>query len=155
MHGVQCKGVARESYTRSAEVTIKAQKSLCKVISHDVDKDLEVPYVTFKLTALADGAVADPQPRVLDRFFKVRITDNSRAHSFGDSLLLVPITDSVCRWTPKAPLILQRGVELEFSFVGCASFDIAFHGQRRCIDEIRIEVALEGEFLMPINNTTA
>lgn len=143
--------IDRAAFTRSGEVSVKASdKNVTfpdKASAHNMDRDFEVPFLTFKLTALAEGAVVDPQPDVLDRFIKIRAMDLSRNHPIGDSLPLTKVGDGVYRWTPPRALLLRRGDSWGIYVDGRESFDIAFDGKRKRIDEIRVEVTFEGELL--------
>jgi len=141
--------IERSPFNRSGEVIVKANERGVVPESgtiHNMDRDFEVPYLTFKLTALADGAVCDPQPDVLDRFIKIDILDASRNEPVGP-IVLTAIGDGVYRWTPRAPITLRRGDYWRVQVYGRESFDVAFDGQRKRLDAIRVEVTFEGELL--------
>lgn len=144
--------IDRAPYTRSGEVTVKASSKGNVVpdrsTSHNMDRDFEVPYLTFKFTALAEGAVTDPQPDVLDRLVKIKALDHARNHPIGDSLPLTNVDENgTYRWTPRSPLLLRRGDAFQIQVDARESFDIAFDGKRLRVDEIRVEVTFEGELL--------
>lgn len=148
--------IDRAPFTRGGEVIVKAgEKNVTfpdNASTHNMDRDFEVPFLTFKLTALAEGAVCDPQPDVLDRLIKIRATDQSRNHPLGNALPLIAVGDGVYRWTPQKPFTLVRGDTWGIHVEGRESFDIAFDGKRRRIDQIRVEVTFEGELLTYATN---
>ncbi len=143
--------IDRAAFTRSGEVVVAVKQTNIafpdKASAHNMDRPFEVPFLTFKLTALADGAICDPQPDVLDRFVKIRAIDLGRNHPLGDSLPLVAVGDGVYRWTPQKPFTLQRGDGWGIYVDARESFDVAFDGKRLRIDAIRVEVTFEGELL--------
>jgi hypothetical protein len=151
--------IDRAPFSRAGEVVVSASsKNVAlpdKASTHNMDREFEVPFVTFKLTALAEGAVVDPQPNVLDRLIKIRALDANRASLIGDSLPLTVVGNSVYRWTPPKPLLFRRGDGWQFTFDGRESFDIAYDGKRKRIDEIRVEVTFEGELLTYAYGVTA
>lgn len=144
--------IDRSPFARSGEVIVEAKHQNVVfpdvAVSHNMDRDFEVPYLTFKLTALAEGAVCDPQPNVLDRFIKVRALDASRGLHVGNSLPLVEVGEGVYRWTPPRPLLLRRGDSWSVCIDARETFDVAFDGKRKRIDAIRVEMTFEGELLM-------
>jgi hypothetical protein len=74
--------------------------------------------------------------------------DNSRAQLVGDAVSLQVVDgQSTFRWTPEKPVTLRRGDSWQVSINGRESFDIAFDGQRKRLDAIRVEVIFEGELL--------
>ena len=54
--------------TESVELTVNANdKPVLGEISNGTDRPFEISRLTVKLTALADGAIPDQQPLILDR----------------------------------------------------------------------------------------
>ena len=152
MHNGHRQIINRSPFSRAGEVTVKEKdKNVVlpdKSTTHNMDREFEVPFITFKLTALAEGAVVDPQPDVLDRLIQVRMLDCNQAQLVGESVPLQTVDGySTYRWTPKQPLLFRRGDSWQIGINGRESFDIAFDGKRKRIDEIRVEVTLEGELL--------
>jgi len=145
--------IGREHFSRSGEVVVKAATNGYvipdKACTHMMDKDFEVTHLTFKFTALAEGAVTDPQPTVLDRLVRIHLSSNHNAQTIGNAVpLRVVDGGSTFRWVPEKPITLRRGDAWAVSIDGRESFDIAFDGQRKRIDQIRVEVTFEGELLM-------
>lgn len=152
--------IAREPFSRSGEVVVRAPRTKeegpnkgyvipDKACTHNMDRDFEVTHLTFKLTALADGAVTDPQPSVLDRLIQIHLSDLSRNQVIGNAVPLRAVDDeSVFRWAPEKPVTMRRGDAWQITIDGRESFDIAFDGQRKRVDAIRVEVAFEGELLL-------
>jgi len=142
--------IERSPFNRSGEVIVKANEKGHVIpdsgTTHNMDRDFEVPHLTFKLTALADGAVCDPQPDVLDRFIKIDILDASRNEPVG-AVVLTAVGDGVYRWIPRVPITLRRGDYWRIQVNSRESFDIAFDGSRKRLDAIRVEVTFEGELL--------
>lgn len=142
--------INRSPFNRSGEAIVKANERGVVIpdsgTTHNMDRDFEVPHLTFKLTALADDAVCDPQPDVLDRFIKIDVLDASRNEPVGN-IALTAVGDGVYRWTPRTPIMLRRGDYWRIQITGRESFDIAFDGQRKRLDAIRVEVTFEGELL--------
>lgn len=151
--------IAREPFSRSGEVIVRAPRKddgipnkgyviPDKASTHSMDRDFEVTHLTFKLTALAEGAVTDPQPTVLDRLIQVHLLNYNNAQIIGNAVPLQAIDGgSVFYWAPEKPVTMRRGDAWQVSIDGRESFDIAFDGQRKRIDAIRVEVTFEGELL--------
>jgi hypothetical protein len=146
-----CPITLRLPFNRTGEVILKAgAKNVtfpAEAFTFNHDKPFELAFVTFKLTALAENAVCDPQPNVLDRLITVRMQDSYRLHPVGN-LTLMSIGDGVFRWTPLKPMQLHRGTVLQLSVDGRDMFDVAFDGARKRIHEIRVEATMEGEQLV-------
>jgi len=147
----------RTARSESAEAIIGAgNKPAVVEITNRQDKLFEVRHLTVKLTALADDCVCDPQPTVLDRFIKIAIQDYSKMERIASvengpnlppaaGVALRQITDSTFEWVPTEPITLMRGEGLQFNIVPRDQFVIAYHGERRQIDQIRVEIAAEGD----------
>lgn len=142
--------IDRVDYSRSGEILIKAGPQNLqldeKVGTFNLDRTFEVAFLTFKLTALADGAVVDPQPSTLDRFIKIRALDATRNSPIGD-LPLVAVGDGSYRWTPQRPLLFDRGDCWLIWCISRESFDLAVDGKRKRVDQIRVEISFDGELL--------
>jgi hypothetical protein len=152
--------------TESVEFTVRANdKPHLGEICNNQDKIFEVVRVTVKLTALADGAVPDPQPSVLDRLVKIGLTDISKNERIASAqredlkraggLPLRQVTDSTFEWIPTEPIAFWRSEGLEFQVVPRGTpkstaadapqmFLITFRNERREIDAVRIEITIEG-----------
>jgi len=158
-NGEQQMIIDRAPFTRSGEVTVSAkQKNVAfsgESTTHNMDRDFEVPHLTFKLTALAKGAVCDPQPDVLDRLFQVRAINVSTSHWVGNALPLTRVSDGIYRWAPIKSFVFRRGDSMSICVDARDSFDIAFDGKRRNVDEIRVELAFEGELLTYAQRSSA
>ena len=160
MQNGQRQVIARETFSRGGEVVVHAPRQEDgsttnkgyvlpdKASTHNMDRDFEVTHLTFKLTALANGAVADPQPTILDRLIQVHLLDASRAQIVGNNVPLRIVDDeSVFQWKPEKPFTMRRGDSWQITIDGRESFDIAFDGKRKRVDAIRVEVAFEGDLL--------
>ncbi len=141
--------IDRAPFVKAGEVIVRAGNKAQSIdVEHAMDRPFEVPTIIFKLAALAEGAVVDPQPSVLDRLVKVSVFDVGRNHPVGNSLALQPLDDAgTYQWTPAKPFQLRRGDTLQILVDGRESFDIAFNGARKRIDAIRVEATLEGALL--------
>lgn len=138
------------------ETIIKAdEKTAVGEIGNNQDKVFEIPRVLVKLTALADGIVTDPQPSVLDRLIKIGLANlsmNERVASTvrddarrTSGLPLRHVADTTFEWLPETPIALFRGDTLQFEVTPRESFVIAWRGERRAIDAIRVEITLDGD----------
>lgn len=153
--------------TESVEFAVRANdKPHVGEINNNQDKIFEVARVTVKLTALADGAIPDPQPAVLDRLIKIGLTNLSNNERVATAvraevnkasgLPLRQVTDSTFEWIPTEPIVLWRGEALEFQVVPRGTpksaatdapqmFLITFRNERREIDAVRVEITIEGD----------
>lgn len=144
--------IDRAPFTKRGEVVVRQKETLLvpeRGMTHAMDKTFEVAAIVVTLTALAEGAVCDPQPTVLDRLLTIEVMDMGRNQPIG-TLILAPESPEgtgVYCWTLKKPIVMRRGDALQFRVVGRDSFDVAFDGVRKRIDAIRVEVALEGELV--------
>lgn len=140
----------------SIENVVKANdKTVVGEIVNNQDKLFEVSRVLVKLTALADGFVVDPQPSVLDRLVKVglvHLSMNERVASTvredvkrTSGLPLRHVADTTYEWTPETMFTLWRGDTLQFEITPRESFQIAYRGERRAVDAIRVEITLDGD----------
>lgn len=146
MQNGEAQEVSREPYNSHGEVVVRAGSKA--IVEHENTTNRqngtwEVDCITFTLTALAGGAVCDPQPDVLDRLIKVLCVHVGANHIVG-ALSLVSIGLGVYQWTTDKPFKLERLDGLQISIDGRESFDIAYDGQKKRIDAIRVEVSLEG-----------
>lgn len=159
--------IDRSPFARSGEVIVRAPRTKeegpnkgyvipDKACTHSMDRDFEVTHLTFKLTALAEGAVADPQPTVLDRLIQVHLQSNHNMQVIGNAVPLKTVDSAgIFRWAPEKPVTMRRGDAWTIAIDGRDSFDIAFNGQRKRIDAIRVEVTFEGELLTYATNWQA
>lgn len=143
--------VERNPFTRAGEVLVKAGEKIRfadKVGQHSMYQDFEVSSILFKFTALAEGAVCDVQPSILDRLVKIDAHNAAMNQNIGESLPLQVVDGhSTFRWTPKQPLIQRRGDCVILNVSARESFDVTIDGKRRRIDQIRIEATFDGELL--------
>lgn len=143
--------VDRDPFTRSGEVTVKAGEKIVfpdKTGLHSMYQDFEVSSILFKFTALAEGAVCDVQPPILDRLIKISAHDAARNRNIGESLPLQVVDGhSTFRWTPKQPLLLRHGDCIMLDARARESFDVAIDGKRKRIDQIRVEATFDGDLL--------
>lgn len=142
--------VDRAPFNKRGEVVVH-QKEIAHIddraTTHVMKKPFEVSSIVVTLTALAENAVCDPQPTVLDRLIYIEVMDPGRNQSLGVLVLSPENGPGVYFWSPKRPIVMQHNDTLQFRVVGRDSFDIAFDGARKRIDAIRVEVALEGELV--------
>jgi len=141
--------IDRAPFTKRGEVVVRQKETLLvpeRGTTHVMDKTFEVASIVVTLTALAEDAVCDPQPTVLDRLLTIEVTDTRRGQPLG-VINLAADGPGVYYWNPRQPIGMHRGDALQFRVVGRDSFDIAFDGVRKRIDAIRVEVALEGELV--------
>lgn len=139
--------IDRVPFNKRGEVVVRQKETDTVVASHTMDKLFEVSSIVVTLTALAENAVCDPQPTVLDRLISIEVTDPGRAQSLGVLVLSAETGPGVYFWSPKKPIVMQHNDALQFRVIGRDSFDIAFDGARKRIDAIRVEVTLEGELV--------
>jgi len=141
--------IDRSAFVKAGETIARASlKGQIINVEHNMDRPFEVPIILFKLTALAEGAIVDPQPSILDRLVKISVLDVGRNHPIGGALLLQAMdSQGTYGWEPTKPFKLHRGDALQFVVDGRESFYIAFDGLRKRIDAIRVEATLEGALL--------
>lgn len=148
--------ILRTPRNESIEFVVKAnEKTVVGEINNNMDKLFEVPRVLVKLTALADGVVVDPQPTVLDRLIKFGLNDlslNERVAATQredvkrtSGLPLRHVADTTYEWVPESTVVLWRSSALQFEITPRESFIIAWRGERRNIDAIRVEITLDGD----------
>jgi hypothetical protein len=142
--------------TEAIEFVVRADdKPHLGEIVNNQDKIFEIARVTVKFTALADAAVPDPQPTVLDRLIKIGLQNFSNCERIASAqredvkrasgLPLRRVTDSTFEWVPTEPIVLWRSEALQFEAVPRESFQITVRNERREIDAIRVEITIEGD----------
>jgi hypothetical protein len=144
----------RSPYTKSSEVVIgpntKGTLFDERTTTHQMDKHFEVPFFTFKLTALHDKAVLDPQPDVLDHLIVISGLNTNQNERLGE-LLLVRTGKGIYRWTPPKPFLMQRGdaFQIQIDTRDFATVPLHNNGEsRKAIHQIRVEMKLEGELFV-------
>lgn len=147
----------RGNLTLSSEIIVHANTVPMAPIEihYQQDKPFEVLHVTVKLTALADGAVCDPQPSVLDRLLKIGAMNFGTVETYAHAqraqttatcgLPLQQLDGSTFRWTPTETIWLRRGEALQFTVAPRESFVIAMDGRKLEVDQIRVEITVEGD----------
>jgi hypothetical protein len=116
-------------------------------LTNKTEHPFEVSHVAFKLTALAQSAIADPQPTVLDRLITVTGGRFDRDEDFGDNLVLHSADGAGLFYWTAQPTVLAQGDSIAFRVHGKKSFVIAHEGRQKRVDEIHVEITLEGELL--------
>jgi hypothetical protein len=148
--------VFRLPYTMTTEVVVKGEAKGVTAkdtdLMHRMDKPFEVQRIMLRLTGLdTDGRVLDPQPTVLDRLVKVRLTDVSKNERISNDLPFRRLPGGEAVWAPSAPIVMVRTEGFEAMFE-TRKFELAApdtpDAKASSLALIRVQLSLEGETLV-------